>query len=237
MRFDLAAAMGYLAVVLTGCSGGGSGTSDSSDGSDGSDGCQTGWSGKCECSPEDTFRLYAKVINFRDVLEDCEKDCWADLGESCVTTCLHYKFPSVSLKCLSCPAKLSSCEACAKSKKLNVVTECTMPYSDCTLPEWPNEAQCTEEEVHKMGEAPCLHTNYDDCPACGYPGNESCLQDCYTKQCPDVPSKCVACFSKYDSCWHCEWARGWIGSCFEKYDVCRYWFSSSPAAILSEVAV
>mmetsp|Transcript_52948 Transcript_52948/g.116224 ORF Transcript_52948/g.116224 Transcript_52948/m.116224 type:complete len:144 (+) Transcript_52948:76-507(+) len=70
------------------------------------------------------------------------------------------------------------------------------------IPDWPKDALCKTEDLSKIGDGDC--TTADSVVTCtqdcGVPGSQSCIQECYTKQCPDVNADCLSCYSMLVSC-------------------------------------
>uniref|UniRef100_A0A7S3URB6 SREBP regulating gene protein n=1 Tax=Oxyrrhis marina TaxID=2969 RepID=A0A7S3URB6_OXYMA len=63
------------------------------------------------------------------------------------------------------------------------------------IPDWPKDALCKTEDLSKIGDGDC--TTADSVVTCtqdcGVPASQSCIQECYTKQCPDVNADCLSC--------------------------------------------
>mmetsp|Transcript_57867 Transcript_57867/g.124509 ORF Transcript_57867/g.124509 Transcript_57867/m.124509 type:complete len:145 (-) Transcript_57867:109-543(-) len=122
----------------------------------------------------------------------------------------------------------------------------------CSIPEWSADAQCKTEDLSKIGDGSCTSAaDVTKCvEACGVPAKQSCVQDCYTKQCPDVSANCLTCYSNLYSCAQCAATtkKDATSTCSDPYQVCvgispplfAATASSTPAATnatVSEVAV
>jgi len=177
------------------------------------------WTNEAQCKTEDLSKIGDESCTSAADATHCVGACGTPAKQSCVQNCYTKQCPDASAKCLSCFSSLYSCAQCSATTKKDATSTCSDPYQvcvgikppessgrgRCSIPHWTNEAQCKTEDLFQIGDGDC--TTSDSVVTCtqdcGVPADQACIQACYTKQCPDVPGKCLTCYSSLVSCAQC----------------------------------
>uniref|UniRef100_A0A7S3UL65 Uncharacterized protein n=1 Tax=Oxyrrhis marina TaxID=2969 RepID=A0A7S3UL65_OXYMA len=96
--------------------------------------------------------------------------------------------------------------------------------SGCSLPDKTVYAQCKTEDQSKISDGDCFTAGgvVACVKGCGVPAGQSCVQDCYAKQCPDVSANCLTCYSNFYSCSECAVTKKEdpVSVCSDPYKMC-----------------
>mmetsp|Transcript_42583 Transcript_42583/g.96883 ORF Transcript_42583/g.96883 Transcript_42583/m.96883 type:complete len:145 (-) Transcript_42583:104-538(-) len=76
--------------------------------------------------------------------------------------------------------------------------------STCEIPSWPTTKQCTQDDLVAMGSCNSTTQEAQACfQGCGPTAPRACVQNCFEKECPQVSTSCLGCFSDLYSCAEC----------------------------------